>query len=182
METVEWAREVAAELLGPLGDRWLHVQAVAARSGDVASGLSKDHRALLVASAWLHDIGYAPQLVNTGFHPLDGASFLLRLGQDQFAELVAHHSCADIEAQERGLLVKLACFVGGPPVVAQALTYCDMTTGPTGEPVTLAQRLQEIEARYGSEHVVARSIRRARPCLDEAVRQTETLLAARQPA
>ena len=26
----------------------------------------------LVASCWLHDIGYAPALRYTGFHPLDG--------------------------------------------------------------------------------------------------------------
>jgi len=30
----------------------------------------------LEAAAWLHDIGYAPDLVVSGFHPLDGrASF-----------------------------------------------------------------------------------------------------------
>ena len=31
---------------------------------------------LLEAAAWLHDIGYAPSLVATGFHPLDGARYL----------------------------------------------------------------------------------------------------------
>ena len=34
----------------------------------------------LVAAAWLHDIGYAPELVETGFHPLDGARYLRREG------------------------------------------------------------------------------------------------------
>jgi len=32
---------------------------------------------LLVAAALLHDIGYAPDLVDTGFHPIDGARYLL---------------------------------------------------------------------------------------------------------
>jgi hypothetical protein len=30
----------------------------------------------LVAAAWLHDIGYAPELAKTGFHPLDGSAAL----------------------------------------------------------------------------------------------------------
>jgi hypothetical protein len=29
-------------------------------------------RPVLIAAAWLHDIGYAPGLPETGFHPLDG--------------------------------------------------------------------------------------------------------------
>jgi hypothetical protein len=31
-----------------------------------------------VAAAWLHDIGYAPAIAEsgTGFHPLDGARYL----------------------------------------------------------------------------------------------------------
>jgi len=34
----------------------------------------------LVCADWLHDIGYAPALVATGFHPLDGARFLESVG------------------------------------------------------------------------------------------------------
>ncbi len=34
----------------------------------------------LVAAAWLHDIGYAPEVTDTGFHPLDGARYLVGLG------------------------------------------------------------------------------------------------------
>jgi HD superfamily phosphodiesterase len=30
----------------------------------------------VVTAAWLHDIGLAPDLRDTGFHPLDGARFL----------------------------------------------------------------------------------------------------------
>ncbi|MFF0177015.1 DNA methyltransferase family protein [Micromonospora profundi] len=31
-------------------------------------------------AAWLHDIGYAPEIVDTGFHALDGGRWLLREG------------------------------------------------------------------------------------------------------
>jgi hypothetical protein len=44
----------------------------------------------MVMAAWLHDIGYAPELAVTGFHPLDGARFLRRAGADgQVVSLVA---------------------------------------------------------------------------------------------
>ena len=33
-------------------------------------------RRLLLAAAWLHDIGYAPTVRKTGFHPLDGGLYL----------------------------------------------------------------------------------------------------------
>ena len=37
-----------------------------------------------------------------------------------------------------------------------------MTTGPAGEVITYQERLAGVEERYGAEHVVARSVRRAR--------------------
>jgi hypothetical protein len=37
-------------------------------------------RDVLVAAAWLHDVGYAPELAVTGFHPLDGAQHLEAAG------------------------------------------------------------------------------------------------------
>ena len=181
VESVEWARDVAADPLAPLGDRWLHVQAVAARAADVALVLPREMRGLLVAAAWLHDLGYAPQLVDSGFHPIDGGQYLLGQEPADLAGLVAHHSCSHIEAEERGLSGRLAPFLEGPPPVARALTYCDMTTGPAGEAFTLEQRLEEIESRYGSGHVVVSSVRRARPCLEDAVEETERLIALLSP-
>jgi putative nucleotidyltransferase with HDIG domain len=73
--------------------RWRHVRAVAQRARSVATTLSLPDD--LLAAAWLHDIGYAPELAETGFHPLDGARFLRRAGVDgQVVSLVAYHSCA----------------------------------------------------------------------------------------
>jgi HD domain len=58
----------------------------------------------LVAAAWLHDIGYAPSVRVTGFHPVDGAFFARREGFDELVvSLVAFHSGAPAEAQERGI-------------------------------------------------------------------------------
>jgi HD superfamily phosphodiesterase len=69
------------------------VQAVAARATELARTVDKADRDLLVAAAWVHDIGYAPPLAVTGFHPLDGARHLDRSGfLARLAALVAHHS------------------------------------------------------------------------------------------
>jgi len=47
--------------------------------------------------------------------------------------------------------------------LADALTYCDMTTGPDGKPPPVDVRPTEIQERYGPEHVVSRAIHRAAP-------------------
>jgi HD domain len=173
---VEWARDWAETLLKPLGNRWLHVQGVAAAASLVGRCLDSGDREQLVAAAYLHDIGYADPIAASGFHPLDGARFVRSLGEERLAGLVAHHSEAHIEADERGLAHELAEFPLERSAVADALTYCDLTTGPAGARLPLGERLAEIVARYGDDHVVTRSVRRARPHLSGAVARTEALL------
>ena len=86
--------------------------------------------------------------------------------------LVGHHSCASIEASERGLAEVLALeFEPAPQELSDALTYCDMTTSPDGEIVPAEQRLAEIHDRYGPGHLVSRSIQRATPMILRAVEQ-----------
>jgi hypothetical protein len=141
---------------------------------------------VLAAAAWLHDIGYARDLAATGFHPLDGARWLSAQGFDpRVTALVAHHSCALIEADERGLSDQLAAeFPQEESPTADALWYCDMTTGPDGQNFDVVDRLQEIHARYGPDHVVTRFIARAESSIVAAVRRTEDRLAGvtdRQP-
>jgi predicted hydrolase (HD superfamily) len=159
---VDDAAELAQTLLADeLPRRWRHVRSVARRARWVAKQLSLSDD--LVAGAWLHDIGYAPQLVDTGFHPLDGARYLRRRGIDgQVVNLVAHHSCARIEAEVRGLGAELASeFPPADSALADALLYCDMTTGPDGDYVRPADRLVEIRGRYGPDHEVTRFVERA---------------------
>src|SRR5664280_3268255 len=98
------AKQEARAHLFLLGARWLHVQAVAARAAELAQSVPAPDRSLLIAAAWLHDIGYAPDIVATDFHALDGARFLRNEGWDaRVCVLVAHHSCARFEAEERGI-------------------------------------------------------------------------------
>ncbi len=156
----------------------MHVQAVAEQAMLVAPALG-DEGDLLVDAAWLHDVGYGPAVVDTGFHPLDGARLIRRLGGDErLAGLVAHHSGAAVEADLRGLADDLhAEFSRERSVVADALWYADLTTGPDGRPLTVHERLAEIELRYGPGHVVTKSVRLSRPELLDAVERIEQLTA-----
>jgi hypothetical protein len=170
------AKSEAQRLIGSLGNRWTHVQAVAQQAGHVAAVLPAEDRNLLVAAAFLHDVGYAPSLNLLGFHPVDGARFLRAHGQERLACLVAHHSGACFEAEERGLVDELAAFPLEEGPVMDALIYADMTTGPAGQPMTLDQRIDEIRRRYPPDHPVHRSIVRARPLLQAAVERTRQRL------
>ncbi len=76
------ARDEAARLLGTSSDRWDHVVGVAAAARAVVEVVPAEDLDLLVAAAWLHDIGYSPAIAGTGFHPLDGARHLRSLGGD----------------------------------------------------------------------------------------------------
>ena len=86
--------------------------------------------------------------------------------------LAAHHSCAIVEAGERGLADVLSLeFEPAPYAHSSVLTYCDMTTSPDGQPVPVERRLAEIHDRYGPGHLVSRSIQRATPMILRAVEQ-----------
>ena len=115
---------------------------------------------MLVAAAYLHDVGYAPSLAATRFHPLDGARWIRDSGRgDRLARLVAHHSCALYEARVRGLdEVLMAEFEPEESATYDALVYCDMTTGPTGETVLFEDRVREIRQRYGPGHAVTMAL------------------------
>jgi hypothetical protein len=175
------ARTVAADLLADaLPRRWNHVQAVARKAAQVSAILPNAERPVLMAAAWLHDIGYAPSVVATGLHALDGARWLARHGADpRVMTLVANHSCATFEADERGLGDELRSeFPGHESALADTLWYADMTTGPGGEDLDVSARLAEIRARYGPDHVITRFWARAEPTLRAAVGRTEARLAA----
>jgi HD superfamily phosphodiesterase len=145
-----WAEQLARALLQePLSRRWAHSQGVAARARGLAPVLGADAD-LLEAAAWLHDIGYAPGLTLTGLHQLDGARHLrdAQHADALLCRLLAHHSCAIIETEERGLADVLSLeFEPAPYALSSVLTCCDMTTSPDGELMPVEQRLSEIHDR-----------------------------------
>jgi hypothetical protein len=56
------------------------------------------------------------------------------------------------------------------------LWYCDLTTSPDGQPVSAADRIAEIKARYGPGHIVTRFTTDGAPELLAAVERTERRL------
>jgi hypothetical protein len=179
LPTASEAEGLARRLLGDLGDRWEHTQSVAKRAEELSLAVPAEDRELLIAAAWWHDLGYAPALVQTGFHQLDGARYLADEGiPSRLVALVAHHSAAVFEAAERGLIDELASWPQEDGPVPDALWTADMTIGPDGEAVSYCARLTGILARYEPESVVARAMISARPTIEAAIRRTETRLAA----
>lgn len=181
MDIVRAAAGLAEELVSPLGRRWTHVQAVAARAAELTPASALQERPTLLAAAWLHDIGYSPAIADTGLHPLDGARHLLAEGwPPSVVNLVAHHSAARYEAAERGLSHELAEFPFEVSALQDALDTADLTTGPDGRPLTFDERMDEIMQRYPADHLVHRFWLVARPVEAEAVRRTEARLTATQ--
>ena len=182
MTTPAQAHAIARRLLeDPLPRRWAHTWGVAAKAAAIAPALTSDPD-ILIAAAWLHDIGYAPVIASagSGFHPLDGARYLRDSEHTGplLCCLVAHHSCALDGAAEVGLAGGLAGEFPRPPRdLADTLTYCDMTTSPDGQPVPVGQRLAEICARYGPGHPVTRAITRSAPRITAAVDRVSSRLA-----
>jgi HD superfamily phosphodiesterase len=174
-----WAERTAREFLAPLEARWRHTLRVVERAQSFRDMLDRDELEVLLAAAYLHDVGYAPELTKAGFHPLDGARFVHQAGYERLAGLVAHHSASDAEADERGLAEALAEFPAEDSLVARALTYCDLTTGPDGEEVRVSARLLELRDRLGEDDPAVRAVRREAARLASLVDEVESLLAAR---
>jgi hypothetical protein len=91
--------------------------------------------------------------------------------------LVANHSCATYEADERGVGDELRReFPGAESPLVDALWYADMTTGPDGQDLSVQARLAEVRERYGPDHLVTRFWQSAEPAVVAAVRRTEERL------
>ncbi|WP_277441787.1 HD domain-containing protein [Streptomyces sp. SPB162] len=171
------AAKLAEAFLPPLGNRWLHTQAVAERARQIAAAVPEDERDLLEAAAWLHDLGYATELRATGFHPLDGARHLESLDAPRrLVCLVAHHSGATFEAEQRGLSAELATYEREDSPLLDALICADMTTGPAGESFDFDTRIDEILDRYAPGTEVHNAISKARPYLAAATERVRTRL------
>ncbi|GAA3635020.1 HD domain-containing protein [Microlunatus ginsengisoli] len=158
-DTVTRARHLARRLLRKqMPERWAHTKGVAHRAAQVAVTVPVTDRDVLVASAWLHDIGYTRALRRTGFHRLDGAIYLSRQGwPDRITALVAHHSGARFVPVERGFADQMADFDFEDSPVSDALTYADQTVGPHGRTMTVEYRIAEAISRHGPDSPNARA-------------------------
>ncbi|MEU3446808.1 HD domain-containing protein [Streptomyces thermolilacinus] len=173
LDTPQGAAELAESLLSPCGDRWLRTRAVAARAREAAAAVPETERDLLVAAAWLHDIGYAPELRDTGFHPLDGARHLEALGAPtRLVRLVARQPGAVYEAEQRGLSAEPAVHERENSPVLDALIFADLTTGPAGQSLDFGAGADQILGRYEPGSEAHDAISEALPYLQAAVQRT----------
>jgi hypothetical protein len=149
---VSTAATLATILLQPTPDRLHHTAGVAEWAEFLTALLEPEQAPLLLAAAWLHDIGSAEQLRDTGFPPIDGARFLERSGwPPKVCSLVAHHSGARFVAAALGLGGQMggSRFVVDP--LTDALTVADLSTGARGEPVAIEDRLADQLAFHGRD-------------------------------
>lgn len=157
------ARALSADLLRDDAALRQH----SARAASVAAKLTRriptSRPAEVVAAAWLHDIGYAAGLKRTGFHPLDGALFLMTDDwPERVIRLVAHHSLAALEAPFYGVGHHLGVIevVNGPD--ADILVSADLSSG-AGDPIpTVDQRLEAMRAADEALGLVPADVREAR--------------------
>lgn len=122
--SVEDSASLAQEWIGMSGARWDHVCGVSmtAAAWSDAELISED----VVSAAWLHDIGYVPELARSGMHAIDGAAYLELHGAPKLVvSLVAFHTGAEYEADERGLIDELIQFDRPPQDALDALILAD---------------------------------------------------------
>ncbi|WP_435590772.1 HD domain-containing protein [Nocardia sp. bgisy118] len=168
-ELVAWAERIARANLRDLPQRLRHVEGVVRRAELVCDVVDDPH--MLLAAAWLHDVGYCPALARTGFHPLDGADYLeTQDAPARLCALVANHSCARVEAKRRQLTIQ---WPDERTLLRDALWWADMTTTPTGDSTDVRTRIAEVQQRYGPDHVVSASVAEAAPQLLDAAARTE---------
>ena len=151
---VNAAREFAEATLGRGTERLAHAHGAAEAARRAAhTSLDPAHHDLVIAAAWLHDVGFGHENPPTEFHPLDGALMLREAGWDErLVALVAHHSEARFTAAALGLLDELNEFPRETGSVADALVYADMSSATDGQPVTANLRLTDLRYRHSDEH------------------------------
>jgi hypothetical protein len=157
------ARARAAEILS--GDPELHEHAsrTARRAAELAQRIPGTRATDVVAAAWLHDIGYATPLRRTGFHPLDGALFLM--GEDwpeRIVRLVAHHSLAALEAPFYGVGHHLGVIEVVTGIDADILTSADLGGGAGDPTPSVAERLEAMRIEEERAGIVPADVRSER--------------------
>ena len=174
---IEDARALAAGLLADLPDRWAHTVTVAAQARAVRGTVEPADRELLVAAAWLHDVGYSGAARDSGFHQLDGARLLDRCGYPlRLTALVAHHSGASFVARAAQFGPELSRYPDEASVVTDALLYADQTTGPHGEVWPASVRIEESLRRHGPESANVKAAAERSAYLAEAVARVQARL------
>lgn len=160
---VSRARALAADILRDDPGVHEHSRRAARRAAAVASRIPSSRTAEVVAAAWLHDIGYTARLRRTGFHPLDGALFLMaEEWPERVVRLVAHHSLASLEAPFYGVENHLGVIEVVTGVDADILISADLSAGLGNPAPTVAARLEALSLADAKVGLIPEDVRQAR--------------------
>ncbi|MFD1721369.1 HD domain-containing protein [Amnibacterium endophyticum] len=172
------ARLLSRELLREDPQRMAHSAGVAHVVGRTATALALPERDLLVAAAWLHDVGYASPAVRRRVHGVDDAVRAEAAGMPPLVvELVAHHSCAVLEARRAGVHDVLRRFAPPPAPLMDVLDHADAVVSKQGLPRTSTIRLWEAVHRHQDDRIRYEALLVALPARERAVRRVEARLA-----
>jgi hypothetical protein len=160
MPPPEDVRALARDLLAAEGTRLPHVRTAGRIAGRLSLLFADEEAELLVTAANLHDIGYSARIAHLGFHPLDGARFLLAEGfPARLAGLVANHSLAILHADPGQAQALAEEFPREDGLVADALSYADMHSAPDGRLIAAQHRLADIVDRHADPRQAHRAAR-----------------------
>jgi hypothetical protein len=157
------ALTMAHRLLADDPSRLAHLRGAGLIAGMAAGALCVDRPETVVAAALLHDIGYAPAITRTGFHPLDGALFLAQEGwPDRVVFLVAHHSHSAVLAPYYGVHHHLSLLDHVHGQADDIITFSDLRAGVNGLGTDPRERIEDMRRRHADRTVVPDDIREAR--------------------
>jgi len=178
-QLVDAAADLTHYILADNAERLRHSEAVAVRAQLLTAAVDDDQAPFLVAAAWLHDIGYAPGLAQTGFHPIDGARHLRATGwPPALCDLVAHHSGSRFVATGRQFDDEIGEFAFQEDLITDALTVADQTAGPNGRSMTVNERIRDMLDRHGPGSPNVRAHTRRGPYLVSAAQRVAHRLEA----
>ncbi|MET8765112.1 hypothetical protein [Lentzea sp. NPDC004782] len=159
MRLSNWAHELAEAILCKNhSHHWEYTKLVVHRAevlGPIL--LPEDEADVLSAAAWLHRVGAAVELQETGFVPLDSARYIASMTTfpRRVVALVAHQSSAATKAVERGLSAEMTCYADEETLTRDALWHCVTPVLPAN--LELAHRArQEASTEFlGKDHPIA---------------------------
>ena len=139
-------KEDLSQFIGLSDSRLFHMRGVAYKSYNLARevfNMEEDVARGLFLMGLTHDFAYA-FVENQTDHEHEGGRILKLSGFD-WAEAVFDHGDPDVDDWTDELLI---------------LNLADMTTSPDGKPITIGQRLEDIENRYGTDSIQATKARK----------------------
>lgn len=158
-QLVRYANELAALSMADHPELLAAGERAAEQARLCTTSLGRPRPEVLVAAARLHGIGHLPDVVKTGFAPVDGAVYLLGLGwPDPVVALVGHQLQARMVARYLGGGPQLSLLTRIQGWPADILDFALLTAGPAGVR-TVSQGLQALGRAQDADERIPERVR-----------------------